>query len=93
MAEASLINIDKAIAGSSLAGSIITIGGGVLKEMSIKIVGTNPAGYARTIEIPLATAVGTVGQPFKKGEKTVVPVEFQALKGTSDVCTITDSTS
>ena len=93
MAESSLINMDKAIAGSVLAASTITIGGGLIKEMSIQIVGTNPAGFARTITIPLATAVGSVGMPFKKGEETVVPVEFQALKGASDVCTIVDSTS
>lgn len=93
MSESSLANMDKAIAGSVLSGSVITIGGGANKEMSIKIVGTNPAGYARTIEIPLATAVGSVGMGYKKGEETVVPVTFQALKGSGDVCTITDSTS
>jgi len=93
MAESSLYNMDKAIAGSVLAGSTITIDGGVNKEMSIKIVGTNPAGFDRTITIPLATATGSVGMPYKKGEKTVVPVTFQALKGASDVCTIVDSTS
>jgi hypothetical protein len=92
MSESSLINMDKAIAGSVLAASTITIGGGLIKEMSIQIVGTNPAGFARTITIPLATAVGSVGMPFKKGEETVVPVEFQALKGASDI-TIVDSTS
>lgn len=91
MAESSLYNIDKAIAGSVLAGSTITIGGGVNKQMSIKLVGTNPAGYARTITIALATAIGAVGMPYKKGEKTVVPVTFQALKGASDVATIVDS--
>ena len=93
MAEGSLINIDKAIVGSVLAGSVITIGGGVVKEMSIRIVGTNPAGFNRTIVIALATAVGTVGHMYKKGEKSVVPVTFQALKGAGNVCTITDSTS
>lgn len=93
MAESSLTNIDKAIAGSVLAGNVITIGGGNIKEMSIKIVGKNPAGYDRTIEIPLATAIGTVGMSYKKDKETVVPVTFQALKGASDVCTITDATS
>lgn len=91
MAESSLYNIDKAIAGSVLAASTITIGGGVNKQMSILLVGTNPAGYARTITIPLATATGAVGMPYKKGEKTVVPVTFQALKGAGDVATIVDS--
>ena len=93
MAEGSLTNIDKAIAGSIMAGSVITIGGGINKEMSIKIVGTNPAGFDRTVEIALATAVGAVGQSYRKGEKSIVPVTFQALKGAGDVCTITDSTS
>jgi len=93
MAEASLANLDKAIAGSILAGSVITIGNGLQKEMSIRIAGINPDGFARTIEIPLATAVGAVGHPYRKGLKSIVPVEFQALKGSGDVCTITDSTS
>jgi hypothetical protein len=93
MAESSLANIDKAIAGSVLSGSTITIGGGVMKDMSIQIVGTNPAGFARTITIALANAVGAVGIAYRKGAKTVVPVTFQALKGTSDVCTIVDSAS
>lgn len=97
MAESSLANIDKAIAGSVLAASTITIGPttgiGVIKDMSIKIVGTNPAGFARTIEIPLANATGTVGVGYKKGEKMVVPVTFKALKGAAAVCTIIDSAS
>ena len=92
MAESSLYNIDKAIAGSVLAASTITIGGGTNKEMSIKIVGTPPGGLTtRTIEIPLATALGTVGMSYRKGIKTIVPVTFQALKGAADVCTIIDA--
>ena len=93
MAESSLANMDKAIAGSVLAGSVITIGGGTNKKMSVKIVGRNPAGFARTIEIPLATATGTVGMSYKKGSKTVVPVTFSALYNSGTVCTITDSAS
>lgn len=91
MAEASLVNLDKAYAGSVLAGATITIGDGAIKEMSIKLTGTNPAGADRTIEIALATATGSVSTPYKKGEKSVVPVTFQALKGAGDVCTIVDS--
>lgn len=92
MAESSLYNIDKAIAGSVLSGSMITIGDGVLKTMSLRIKGTNPAGYAREIIMPLATATGAVAESYKKGEKTVVPVTFQALKPSEgDVCTIVDN--
>ena len=91
MAESSLYNIDKAMAGSVLSGSIITLGGGTNKTMNLKIEGTNPAGFTRTIFVPLATSTGSVGQSYKKGEKTVVPVTFQALKGDSDACYIVDN--
>ena len=97
MAESSLANMDKAIAGSVLSGSTITIGkiagGGVQKEMSIRIVGTPPGGLTtRTILIASATATGAVGMSYKKGEKTIVPVTFQALKMIGkDVCTIIDA--
>lgn len=80
MAESSLYNLDKAIAGSVLSGSILTIGAGVLKEMSIKLTGTTPAGGSRSYEFPRVTATGSVGMSFKKGEKTIVPLTFQALK-------------
>jgi len=93
MAESSLVNIDKAIAGSVLAGSVINIGGGVNKKMSVRITGKNPGGFNRVIEIPLATANGNVGMAYKKGAKTVVPVTFQALYNAGTVCTITDATS
>lgn len=93
MAEASLINIDKAMAGSVYAGSTITLGGGLIKEMSLRLIGKNPAGFNRTITLPLATSTGMVGMRYRKGEKTIVPVTFQALKGAGDVATIVDSTS
>ena len=92
MAESSLFNVDKAIAGSVLSGNVITIGAGVLKEMSIQLKGTNPAGYDRSIDLPRVTATGTVGMSYRKGEKTVVPVTFQALKpSVGEVCTIVDN--
>jgi len=94
MAESSLYNIDKAIAGSVLAGSVISIGGGANKEMAVKVIGTNPAGYDRTIEMALATANGSVGMSYKKGEKTVVPITFEALdNGSDEPVVITDSES
>jgi hypothetical protein len=79
------------MAGSVRSGNIITLDGGVQKELSIKIVGLSPDGYLRTITIPKCTATGAVSMPYKKGEKTVVPATFQALKGTADVCTIVDN--
>jgi len=80
MAESSLYNIDKAMAGSLLAGSILKLGAGVNKAISLQIVGTNPAGFYRSITIPFCTATGAVGMSYRKGEKTIIPVTFQALK-------------
>ena len=91
MAETSLFNIDKAIPGSALATATISIGDGTIKEMSIKVSGTTPTAGTRTIEIPLATAVGTVAQSYRKNEKTVVPVRFEALKGAGAAVTIIDT--
>ena len=64
--------------------------------IELQIVGDAPpvgaTAYERTITVPEATATGAVGMPYKKGEKTVVPVTFQAIqKEATDVCTITDT--
>ena len=82
MAESSLFNIDKAMAGSLLSGSILKLGAGTNKKITLQIVGTNPAGFNRAILIPSCTSTGSVGMAYKKGTKTVVPVTFQALKTT-----------
>ena len=91
MAEASLVNLNNAMAGAVLSGSKITLGAGTNKTMNLKVEGTNPAGYKRAIHIPLAVAGGTVGMSYKKGEKTIVPVTFKALKGDNPACTIVDN--
>ena len=88
MAEASLYNMDIAMAGSLLSGSILKLGAGTNKKMELILTGTNPAGFHRQITIPSCTATGAVGMPYKKGEKTVVPVSFQALK-TTDAAAVT----
>ena len=92
MAETSLANIDNAMAGSALVGSILKVGSGVMKTMNLQIVGVTPAGFIRSITIPKATAMGTVGMSYKKGEKTVIPVTFQALKpDAEEAMTIVDN--
>jgi len=94
VAESSLYNIDKAIAGSKYAGNILTIGDGLIKEMSLKVTGKNPAGYNRTIECPLCVADGTVTISHRKGEKQIVACRFKVLKAQgADPFKITDSTS
>ena len=92
MAESSLYNMDKAMAGSLLSGSILKLGAGTMKTMNLKIAGTNPAGFNREILIPLATSTGAVGMAYTKGTKTIVPVTFQALKTTgAPAVTIVDN--
>ncbi len=91
MAESSLANIHKAMAGAELSGSILKFGGGVNKTMNIKIEGTNPAGYHRTIQMPLVTATGAVGMSYRKGTKTIVPITLTALKGEGPAFTIVDN--
>ena len=82
MAESSLYNIDKAMAGSLLSGSILKLGAGTNKQITLQVRGLNPAGFIRAILIPACTSSGSVGMSYKKGEKTVVPVTFKALKTT-----------
>jgi len=63
--------------------------------VQLQIVGSAPpvlgVAKTRTIDIAEATATGAVGMAYKKGEKTVVPVTFQAIrKQATNVCTVTD---
>jgi len=92
MAEGSLYNLDKAMAGGVLAGGTVTLDAGVLKEMQLRLTGTNPTGGNRVILLPLVTATGTSAVPYKKGEASVVPATFEALKDSGgSTCTITDT--
>ncbi len=92
MAESSLYNIDKAMAGSLLSGSILKLGAGANKKITLQVRGLNPAGFIRAIQIPSCTATGAVGMSYKKDTKTIVPVTFQALKTTNHpACTIVDN--
>ena len=93
LAESALQDLHVAMAGATLAGSTLSFGGGTDKVLSVSLVGTNPSGFARTITIPLAVASGSVSMSYRRNEKTIVPVEFTALKGVGDLCTIVDATA
>lgn len=80
LAERTLRNMNNAMAGAVLVGNILTLGGGVNKTMNLRISGINEDGFFTQWFFPKATATGAVGMPFKKGEKTVIPVTWQALK-------------
>ena len=79
LAESSLVNMEVAIPGSSVAAAVLTLGNAALGEKNLQLVGTNPAGFARTIVLTQVNPVGEVGIPYKKGAISVVPVTFKAL--------------
>ena len=83
-AEGTLNNLVAAIPGSAISGAVVTIGGGystdpLLQEFQLDVKGLNPAGAARTINIPKVNPTGEIGIPYKKGEISVIPVTFSAL--------------
>lgn len=84
LVESSLANINNAIPGSVLSGNILTLGAGVMKEMSIKLTGLTPDGdYIRTYEFPRVVAVGPVSMAFRRMDKTVFPITLRCLKPSS----------
>lgn len=93
-AEATLTNLNYAMAGAVLAAKVITLGGGVQKEQAIRLVGTSPDSDAttRTIWIPYTTAVGSMQHSYRRTSKSLVPMTFRAFKSTGvAVCTISDT--
>lgn len=81
MSESSLANLHAALAGSVLSGNILTLGAGVLQKLSIRLTGLTPDGkYIRSYDFPKVTATGTVGMSFRRAEKTIIPLTFEALK-------------
>ena len=81
----------RAVTSNGLLHYVIELGGGVNKELNLTIEALTPSGFKRTIYIPRAVATGAVGMPYRKSEKTVVPVTFQALKSqTEPAVTIVD---
>lgn len=94
LAQASLDNLNKAMAGGSLAGSVLSLGTGAIKQMSVKLVGKNPAGFSRTIEMALCTASGAMAMPMRKASPSKVPITLVALdNGSAEPVVITDATS
>jgi len=93
MAESALVNLELAMGGASVAGTVLTLGGGTLQNFALKIVGTTPSGVTtRTIYAGYVHPTGTVGLSYKKGEKTIIPVTLKPYLNASGgtVITITD---
>lgn len=94
LAENLLANLENAMAGALTGGAgIVDLGAGAMRDMALRFYGVAPGGLHRTIYIPYAHPVGTVGMAYKKGEKTIIPVAFKAYQGVAgaDVVTITDA--
>jgi len=94
LAENLLANLENVMAGALTGGAgIVDLGAGAMRDMALKFTGTAPSGLTRTVYIPYAHPVGTVGMAYKKGEKTLIPAQFKAYQGVSgaDVVTITDA--
>jgi hypothetical protein len=81
-AEGTLANFEAAIPGVSLTDNVLTIGGGSLQEMVLRIIGQAPDNTPtdeRLITLNAVNPVGEVGIPYKKGEVSIIPVTFAAL--------------
>ena len=94
LAENLLANLENILAGGLTGGAgIVDLGAGAMRTMALKFIGHTIGGLHRTIYIPYANPVGAVGMAYKKGEVTILPVQFKAFQGTSgaDVVTFTDA--
>ena len=94
LAENLLANLENAMAGALTGGAgIVDLGGGAMRDMALRFYGVSPGGLHRTIYIPYAHPTGTIGMAYKKGSKTLIPVQFKAYQGVSgaDVVVITDA--
>ncbi len=95
MAESTLANLDDAMAGAVLAGVTVTLGGGVMKELAVEIIGVDMGDGGltdRIVYMGYANATGIVGMPYRKGTKTIVPVTFKGYLSAhgATVCNIED---
>ncbi|MDD5081780.1 MAG: hypothetical protein PHU08_00260 [Dehalococcoidales bacterium] len=79
VAEGAIANLAAAIPGSDLTGAVLTVGGSALQAHRLTLKGINPAGYPRVIILTSVNPTGEVTTPYKKGEVTVVPMQFSAL--------------
>ena len=94
IAENAQLMYEIGMAGALTGGAgIVDLGGGAMNTMALKITGTSPGGLTRTIYIPYASPTGVVASSYRKGEKTITPLEFKAYQGVAggDVVTITDA--
>jgi hypothetical protein len=85
LAESVLATLNASMSGASLVSHTITLGGGSMRTISARIVGTAP-GTSKTREILMVRcfANAPVGMEFRRTSKTLVPVQWNALVPTGN---------
>lgn len=88
MAEATLENLALAwgyaanavsTAGSAKTFKLAVFDTGIPNEKSLRFTGKSPDGLARVYTSRRVVSVSAVGTSYKRGEATVIPVEFRVL--------------
>lgn len=94
--EATLANLLATVPGASLDTDTQTLTFGTDSPvfLGVKLVGTNPAGFDRTITFPKGKPIGSPNVEFRRAAGTGIPFRFLAVQPEGDdVCSIVDSTS
>lgn len=82
LAESTLAVLQTALAGASVAGDVLTLGGGVMQFARVKIVTDDPdnSGKYRKVELFKCALGAPVTLPSRRTSETTVPVSFKAIK-------------
>ncbi len=90
-AESDLTTMNFALTGGSFTSDVITLGGGVVQFFRIKLVTDDPENSSkfRKIEFYKTCQTGNVTPAFKKDDKTMLAVEFTAIKNANGWVDIT----
>lgn len=91
LGEATMANLARSFHGVSTSTNTVIIGSAADSEVSLMIIGLDPAGTYRVWTIPYCQSVGNVVYRYSKGGAQVLAVEFEVLgKSGSNPITITD---
>ncbi len=98
LGEASLINIRLAygLPSAALSGITLQFDGTELGVVTAGFIGTNPAGFNRTMAFSRIVSMEAVEQNYQRDDQTIVPMEFEILPSidAADVFfTMVDATS
>ncbi|MDI6872149.1 MAG: Ig-like domain-containing protein [Bacillota bacterium] len=86
LAEATLQNLAMAMGypDSAISGGVFSFGGDTsIPEFQVIFYGEGPDGTERKVTLYKCTVTGNTSMAYKKGEKVLIPVEFEALADTT----------